>query len=116
MQEYNSKKLGFINSIALLGITIGTLVFALKSGSNVGVAALVLLGVGTLISFFSFVHSHLIDRERQEALEMEALDQTQENDSLFSGAAEDAYPALNARKQFEKWIVPGFTFLLLVAH
>ncbi len=116
MQEYNSKKLGFINSIALLGITIGTLVFALKSGSNVGVAALVLLGVGTLISFFSFVHSHLIDRERQEALEMEALDQTQENDSLFSGAAEDAYPALNARKQFEKWIVPGFTFLLLVAQ
>ena len=116
MQEYNSKKLGFINSIALLGITIGTLVLALKSGSNVGVAALVLLGVGTLISFFSFVHAHLIDRERQEALEMEALDQTQEKDSLFSGAAEDAYPALNARKQFEKWIVPGFTLLLLVAQ
>ena len=117
MQEYNSKKLGFINGIALLGITIGTLVLALKSGSNVGLASLVLLGVGTLISLFSFVHSHLIDRERQEALEMEALDQARDNDeSLFSGAAEDAYPALNARRQFEKWIVPGFSLLLLVAQ
>ena len=117
MQEYNSKKLGFINGIALLGITIGTLYLALKSGSNVGLASLVLLGVGTLISLFSFVHSHLIDRERQEALEMEALDQARDNDeSLFSGAAEDAYPALNARRQFEKWIVPGFSLLLLVAQ
>ena len=117
MQEYNSKKLGFINGIALLGITIGTLYLALKSGSNVGLASLVLLGVGTLISLFSFVHSHLIDRERQEVLEMEALDQARDNDeSLFSGAAEDAYPALNARRQFEKWIVPGFSLLLLVAQ
>ncbi|MEC9331783.1 MAG: SPFH domain-containing protein [Verrucomicrobiota bacterium] len=116
MQEYNSKKIGFTNSITLLGITIGTLVLALKSGSNVGLAGLVILGVGTLISFFSFVHAYLIDREQQEALEMQALDQTRDSDSLFSGAAEDAYPALNARRQFERWIVPSFTSLLLVAQ
>ena len=116
MEQQNSKKLGLINSFVLLLVTIGTLLLALKADSTVGLAGAVLLGIGTLIGFFSFIQSHLIDRERVEALEMQELDRTRGNESLFAGAAEDAYPARNARRQFEKWLVPGFSLLVLLGQ
>ena len=47
-------------------------------------ASIVLLGIGTLISIFSFVQGHLISREQDEELEMQALDQTRGNESLFA--------------------------------
>ncbi|SVC34035.1 uncharacterized protein METZ01_LOCUS286889, partial [marine metagenome] len=94
-------------------VTIAALFLA---GSTVGLAGVVLLGIGTLISFFGFIQSHLIDRERIEALEMQELDRTRGNESLFAGAAEDAYPARNARRQFEKWVVPGFSVLVLLGQ
>jgi membrane protease subunit HflK len=113
MEQQNSKKLGLINSLVLLVVTIAALFLA---GSTVGLAGVVLLGIGTLISFFGFIQSHLIDRERIEALEMQELDRTRGNESLFAGAAEDAYPARNARRQFEKWVVPGFSVLVLLGQ
>ncbi len=111
MEQQNSKKIGLINGIVLLIITLGTLYLA--NESNVAMASVVLLGIGTLISIFSFVQGHLISREQDEALEMQALDQTRGNESLFAGTAEDAYPARNARRQFEKWIVPAFSLHVL---
>ena len=116
MEQQNSKKLGFINSIVLLVVTIGALILTLQTHSTVSLAGVVLLGIGTLIGFFSFIQSHLIDRERVEALEMQELDRTRGNESLFAGAAEDAYPARNARRQFEKWVVPGFSVLVLIGQ
>jgi regulator of protease activity HflC (stomatin/prohibitin superfamily) len=116
MEQQNSKNLGLINSLGLLVVTIGTLILAQKTGSTVGLAGAVLLGIGTLIGFFSFIQSHLIDREQAEKLEMQELDRTRGNESLFAGAAEDAYPARNARRQFEKWVVPGFTVLVLLCQ
>ncbi|MCP4466815.1 MAG: hypothetical protein GY813_08705, partial [Halieaceae bacterium] len=116
MEQQNSKKLGLINSLVLLGITIAALFLALKAGSTAGLAGVVLLGIGTLVGFFGFIHSHLIDRERVESLEMQELDRTRGNESLFAGAAEDAYPARNARRQFEKWVVPVFSGLVLLGQ
>jgi regulator of protease activity HflC (stomatin/prohibitin superfamily) len=116
MEQQNSKKLGLINSLVLLVVTIGALILTLQTHSTVSLAGVVLLGIGTLIGFFSFIQSHLIDRERVEALEMQELDRTRGNESLFAGAAEDAYPARNARRQFEKWVVPGFSVLVLVGQ
>ncbi len=116
MEQQNSKKLGLINSIVLLVVTIGALYFTLQTSSTVGLGGVVLLGIGTLIGFFSFIQSHLIDRERVESLEMQELDRTRGNESLFAGAAEDAYPARNARRQFEKWVVPGFSVLVLIGQ
>ena len=103
--------MGLINGIVLLIITLGTLYLA--NESNVAMASVVLLGIGALISIFSFVQGHLISREQDEELEMQALDQTRGNESLFAGTAEDAYPARNARRQFEKWIVPAFSLNVL---
>ncbi len=116
MEQQNSKKLGLINSIVLLVVTIGALYFTLQTNSTVGLGGVVLLGIGTLIGFFSFIQSHLIDRERVEALEMQELDRTRGNESLFAGAAEDAYPSRNARRQFEKWVVPIFSVLVLIGQ
>ena len=116
MEQQNSKKLGLINSIVLLVVTIAALFLALKAGSTVGLAGVVLLGIGTLIGFFSFIQTPLIDRERGEALEMQELDRSRGNESLFAGAAEDAYPARNARRQFEKWVVPAFSVLGLLGQ
>ena len=76
MEQQNSKKLGLINSIVLLVVTIGALYFTLQTSSPVGLGGVVLLGIGTLIGFFTFIQSHLIDRERVEALEMQELDRT----------------------------------------
>ena len=47
---------------------------------------------------------------------MQELDRTRGNESLFAGAAEDAYPARNARRQFEKWVVPVFSVLVLICQ
>jgi len=116
MEQQNSKKLGLINSIVLLVVTIGALYFTLQTSSPVGLGGVVLLGIGTLIGFFTFIQSHLIDRERVEALEMQELDRTRGNESLFAGAAEDAYPSRNARRQFEKWVVPIFSVLVLIVQ
>jgi membrane protease subunit HflK len=116
MEQQNSKKLGLINSIVLLVVAIGALYFTLQTNSTVGLGGVVLLGIGTLIGFFSFIQSHLIDRERVEALEMQELDRTRGNESLFAGAAEDAYPSRNARRQFEKWVVPVFSVLVLIGQ
>ena len=116
MEQQNSKKLGLINSIVLLVVAIGALYFTLQTNSTVGLGGVVLLGIGTLIGFFSFIQSYLIDRERVEALEMQELDRTRGNESLFAGAAEDAYPSRNARRQFEKWVVPIFSVLVLIVQ
>ena len=116
MEQQNSKTLGLINSIVLLVVTIGALYFTLQTSSTVSLGGVVLLGIGTLIGFFSFIQSHLIDRERIESLEMQELDRTRGNESLFAGAAEDAYPARNARRQFEKWVVPIFSVLVLIGQ
>ena len=116
MEQQNSKKLGLINSIVLLVVTIGALYFTLQTSSTVGLGGVVLLGIGTLIGFFSFIQSHLIDRERVEALEMQELDRTRGNESLFAGAAEDAYPSRNARRQFEKCVIPIFSVLVLIGQ
>ncbi len=97
-------------------VAIGALYFTLQTNSTVGLGGVVLLGIGTLIGFFSFIQSHLIDRERVEALEMQELDRTRGNESLFAGAAEDAYPSRNARRQFEKWVVPIFSVLVLIGQ
>ncbi len=111
MEQQNSQKLGSINSIVLLFVAIGALYFTLQTSSTVGLGGVVLLGIGTLIGFFSSIQSHLIDRERVESPEMQELDRTQGNESLFAGAAEDAYPARNARRQFEKWVVPVLSLI-----
>ncbi|MDP6793812.1 MAG: SPFH domain-containing protein [Verrucomicrobiota bacterium] len=116
MQQQTSSKLGMINSIGLLLVTIAALFLSHGAQTTAGLAAVLLLGIGTVIGFFAFVHSHLIGRERQEELEMQALDQSRGDQSLFAGAAEDAYPARNARRQFEKWVVPGFTVLVLLGQ
>ena len=116
MQQQTSSKLGMINSLVLLGVTIAALFLSQGAQATAGLAAVLLLGIGTVIGFFAFVHSHLISRERLEELEMQALDQSRGDQSLFAGAAEDAYPAHNARRQFEKWVVPGFTVLVLLGQ
>ncbi|GIT38124.1 MAG: hypothetical protein Ct9H300mP7_0450 [Verrucomicrobiota bacterium] len=117
MEQQNSKKLGFINGLVLLVVTIAALFLALKAGSRVWAwPGWCPFSFGTLISFFGFIQSHLIDREGVEALEMQELDRTQGNESLFAGAAEDAYPARNARRQFEKWVVPAFSVLVLIGQ
>ena len=116
MQNQNSRKLGFINGLVLLIVTSAALYLSLEANTIAGLAGVLLLGIGTIIAIFALIHSHLIERERQEGLEMEALDQTRGDQSLFSGAEEDAYPARNARRQFEKWVVPSFTVLLLLGQ
>src|SRR5205085_10616907 len=81
--------------------------------SLAGQAAAVFLGLGVLVTFVSWFQMRLEENERLEKLEMDELARSR-GASLFEAKDAGSFPARNAREQFEKYFVPGFTVLLLL--
>jgi regulator of protease activity HflC (stomatin/prohibitin superfamily) len=88
----------------------GVTVFA---GSLAGQTTTVFLGLGVLVAFISWFQMRLEENERLEKLELDELARSR-GASLFESKDIGSFPARNARLQFEKYFVPGFTFLLLL--
>lgn len=114
--EKNLSKSGATNWIVLLvaGITLEWLSLQAKSVTAAAGAALFL--VGFLVSLVSWFQMRLEAREEAERLEIEALGRSRNDSALFSESAAETFPARRAREQFEKWLVPVFTFLLFVVQ
>jgi regulator of protease activity HflC (stomatin/prohibitin superfamily) len=89
---------------------LGVTVFA---GSLAGQGASVFLGLGLLVTFMSWFQMRLEENERAEKLELDELARSR-GTSLFDAKDSGSFPARNAREQFEKYFVPGFTVLLLL--
>lgn len=108
-------KTGFVNWLLLLvgGITVA--VFARRSGSATGELALAFFGVAVLMALVAWFQMSLWAREEAERLELEDLSRTRSDSGLFTAAA-DVSPARRAREQFDRWVVPFFTLLLLVGE
>jgi len=92
--------------LAAFGVTV-------FSGSLGGQAASVFLGLGVLVTFVSWFQMRLEENERLEKLELDELARSR-GASLFETKDSGSYPARNAREQFEKYFVPGFTILLFL--
>lgn len=114
--EKNLSKSGATNWIVLLvaGITLEWLSLQSKS-ATAGVGAALFL-VGFLVSLVSWFQMRLEAREEAERLEIEALGRSRNDSALFTESAAETFPARRAREQFEKWLVPAFTFVLFVVQ
>jgi len=98
-----------------LVIFLAGLGVAVLSGSPAGRAAAVFLGLGVIVTFVSWFQMRLEENERAEKLELDELSRSR-GGSIFETKDSGSFPAKNAREQFEKFFVPGFAILLLLAE
>jgi modulator of FtsH protease HflK len=114
--EQNRTKLTLVNLLALVAAGIGTLIIARTSNAHTAYAALPFLALGVLIAAISYFHMRLVERERIEQFEYDELTKSPSASALFAKSDIEGLPAQRARRQFEKYFIPGFTILLLLAE
>ena len=110
--ERNIQKTGLINLFVMLTVaTVGT-VIARSTNSLSDEAGVVFLWLGVLVTAISYFQARLEAREELEKLELEELARSANRTTLFETAAADTFLARRTREQFERWVVPLFTFLI----
>jgi len=114
--EKNLSKSGLINWLVLLVAGVTMLVLARQTHSLTAAAGAAFFLLGLLVALVSWFQMRLEAREEAERLEVEALARSRNDSALFSESAAETFPARRAREQFERWLVPVFTFLLFVAQ
>jgi len=111
--ERNLQKNGLVNLAVALVIFLAGFGVTVFAGSLAGQAAAIFLGLGVLVSFISWFQMRLEENERSEKLELDELARSR-GASLFETKDGGSFPSQNARRQFEKFFVPGFAVLLLL--
>ncbi len=111
--ERNIQKNGLVNLAVAVLIFLAAFGVTVMVGSLAGQAAAIFLGLGVLVTFISWFQMRLAENERSEKLELDELARSR-GASLFEAKDGGSFPARNARAQFEKYFVPGFTVLLLL--
>jgi modulator of FtsH protease HflK len=114
--EQTRTKLGLLNLLALLIAAAVGLAIARSAQSLSAQVALCFLGVGFLVTLVSYFQMRLAERERLERLEYDELTRAPSASALFNKEQGAALPARRAREQFEKFFVPGFTIVLMLAE
>jgi len=114
--EPNRTKLTLLNLAVLLLAGAAALGVALTSHILTATVAAVFCGVGLLVTLLSYVLMQLLEREKNERLEYDELTKSPTASALFNKDETSGLPARRSREQFEKFIVPGFTFALLLAE
>ncbi len=112
--QRNLTRIGLVNLVLLLLAGAVGLFISRQSGSFAGQAGMAFLGAGILVAILSWFQMRLEDRERLEKLELEELARSAKGSTLFDTGDAEIFPAQRAREQFERFIVPGVTFLLFV--
>ena len=111
--EKNHHKIGLINWVALLLVTVVAVALSRYLNSTSGLVASFIFGTGFLVSLVSYFQNRLEDRERLEKLEFDELVKSKSSESLFATEA-DTFGARRSREQFERFFVPGFTLLFVI--
>lgn len=115
--ERNHQKNGLTNLLLLFATGIAAFTVALYTKSVSGQIAAGFLGLGVLVALISWFQMRLEERERIEKLEFDELAKGGASSStLFNTQDAEGFPARRSREQFEKFFVPGFTVLLLLAQ
>ena len=111
--ERNIQKNGLVNLMVALVIFLAGFGVTVFAGSLAGQVAAIFLGLGVLVAFISWFQMRLEENERLEKLELDELAHSR-GASLFEAQDGGSFPAQNARRQFEKYFVPGFAVLILL--
>jgi regulator of protease activity HflC (stomatin/prohibitin superfamily) len=109
------QKNGLVNLAVALLIFIAGFAVTVFSGSLGGQAASIFLGLAVLVTFVSWFQMRLEENEQLEKLELDELARSR-GASLFAAKDAGSYPARNAREQFEKYFIPAFCVVLLLAE
>jgi len=111
--QRNVSRTGLVNMLILLVSGVVCFVFARMSGLLAGQITALYLGLGFLVSVWSYIQMRLEQRELLERMEMEELARSK-GGTLFERTDEELLVAKKAREQFEKYFVPGFTIILML--
>ena len=114
--ERSTRKNGLINLVVLLAISIGAFVVARASNSMAGEVSTIFLGIGTLVAAVSWFQMRLEENERLEKMEFDELTRSKGGSTLFETKDTEGFPAQRSREQFERFLVPVFTALVLIAE
>jgi hypothetical protein len=114
--ERNIQKNGLINLLVLLAVSVAGFAVARSANLLTGQVAAGFLALGVLIAAVSWFQMRLEARERLERLEFDEISKTKGGSTLFDAQEADTFPARRSREQFEKFFVPGFAILLLLAQ
>ena len=110
MEKIN--KSGALWNVAIsFGAVVLTGLVAWKTTSTTALAVSFFLGLCLLVSLVGLLHLVLTDRERMEALEMDAIKAGRGGDALFEQG--EVLPAKRSREQFERWLVPVVAVVML---
>jgi len=107
---------GLVNALAL-GAAVAAM--AVLSGAAVSFTAEVataVVAVGFVTALVAWFQMRLGVREEAEQLELSDLARSRAQASMFETAAPETFPARRAREQFERYLVPAFTFFLFVGE
>ena len=113
--DRNQQKIGLVNWLLLLVGSVVGIILARYANSAAGWVTAGVMTLGFLIALMGFVQMRLDERERVEKLEFDELNKAKGSAALFSGDV-DSFAAKRAREQFERFVIPVFTFLLLAAE
>ncbi len=114
--ERNIRKIGAVNFLALLAAGVLSLALGRYSHSMAGQVVSVFFAAGILTALIGLVQMGLEEKERLEKLEFDELTREKSSASLFNAAAAEAFPARQAREQFDRWVLPAFATLLMVGE
>lgn len=106
-------KVGLVGFLTLL---VSTMVVAFLAYLEAGLTSkitVVFFGIGLLVSAVAWLQMRLEFREESERLEFEDLTRRSKQSSLFDADDSDILNVRQARRQFEKYFVPGFTLFLV---
>lgn len=112
--ERNTQKNGLVNLVVAVLVLVAAIAVTTLVKSLAGYAASAFLGLGVIVAFVSWFQMRLEENERLEKLELDELARSR-GASLFEAKDAGSFPARNAREQFEKFFVPGFTIVLMLA-
>jgi len=111
--ERNIQRIGLVNLLALLAVTVAAVFVANLAHSLTGEVSVVFLGLGALVAAFSWFQMRLEAREQLEKLDFDELAKSKSGSALFTSGEADLQPARRAREQFERWFAAGFAVVLL---
>lgn len=112
--ERNIRTIGTVNWLTLLIAAALTVGLGRYSHSFAAQTLAVFFLIGKLVALISRFQMGLEEKERLEKLEFDELTREKASASLFNAGEADAFPARHAREQFEKWVLPIFTVLMVV--
>lgn len=114
--DRNVQRNGLINLVVFLFIGIAAAVTAQFVKSATAEVTALLMGLGFLVSLVSFLQMRLETQEQIEKLEFDELQKSKNASALFDTAEAENFPAQRSRIQFERFGVPVFALILLLAQ